>query len=143
MIHLVFNLTALKIDKLNIPKLSTVPADLAKLTKEVQEDFIKKTDFNTLEKKVTDNKTEQDNLEATVQNNHLTAGTSINGLKTKVDGIDLTKYVKKSDYDTKVGNLELKIPDISGLLQASAFNSKVSELKNRSKLQRVSLILVI
>ena len=34
----------------------------------------------------------------------------------KVDGIDLCKYVLKNDYDTKVGNLELKIPDISGLL---------------------------
>ena len=91
------NLTSLKteIDKLDIPKLSTVPADLAKLTKEVQEDFIKKTEFNTLEKKVTYNKTEQDNLETTVQNNHLTTGTSINGLKTKIDVIDLTKYVKK------------------------------------------------
>ena len=71
------NLTSLKteVDKLDIPKLSTVPADLAKLTKEVQEYFIKKTEFNTLEKKVTYNKTEQDNLETTVQNNHLTTGT--------------------------------------------------------------------
>ena len=48
--------------------------------------------------------------------NHLTTESSINGLKTNVDSIDLTKYVKKSDYDTKVDNLELKIPDVSGLL---------------------------
>ena len=40
---------------------------------------------------------------------------------------------KKSDYDTKVGNLELKIPDISGLLQTSGFNSKVSELEIKIK----------
>ena len=45
----------------------------------------------------------------------------------------MTKYVLKNDYDTKVGNLELKIPDISGLLQTSAFNSKVSELENKIK----------
>ena len=47
------NLTALKseVDKLDIPKLFTVPADLSKLTKEVQADFTKKTDFTTLEKK--------------------------------------------------------------------------------------------
>ena len=31
-----------EVDKLDIPKLSTVPADLSKLTKEVQEDFTKK-----------------------------------------------------------------------------------------------------
>ena len=38
------NLTALKtkVDKLDIPKLRIVPTDLSKLTKEVQEDFIKK-----------------------------------------------------------------------------------------------------
>ena len=47
-------------------------------------------------------------------NNHLTTENSINNLKTKVDGIDLTKYVKKGDYDAKVGNLELKIPDVGG-----------------------------
>ena len=67
-------------------------------------------------------------------NNHLTTESSINGLKTKVDSIDLTKYVKKSDYDTKVGNLELKIPDISGLLATSTFNSKVGELENKIKI---------
>ena len=27
----------------------------------------------------------------------------------RVNGIDLTKYVKKSDYDTKVGKLELEM----------------------------------
>ena len=66
--------------------------------------------------------------------NHLTTESSINGLKTKVDSIDLTKYVKKSDYDTKVGNLELKIPDIGGLLATSTFNSKVGELENKIKI---------
>ena len=45
----------------------------------------------------------------------------------------MTKYVKKIDYDTKVGNLELKIPDVSGLLQVSTFNSKISELENKIK----------
>ena len=66
-------------------------------------------------------------------NNHLTTEASINNLKTKVDDIDLTKYVLRNDYDTKVGNLELKILDISGLLQTIVFNSKVSELGNKIK----------
>ena len=106
---------------------------MAKLTNKVANDLVEETDFNALEKKVTDNKTGQDNLKTTVQNNHLTTETSINNLKTKVDGIDLTKYVRKSDYDTKVGNLELKIPDVSGLLQTSKFNSKVGDLENKIK----------
>ena len=53
------NLSSLKIevDKLDIPKLKTVPTDLSKLTKEVQEDFTKKTD---------NNETDNDNLEIKV-----------------------------------------------------------------------------
>ena len=43
----------------------------------------------------------------------------------------MTKYVKKNDYDTKVGNLDLKIPYVSGKLNTSDFNSKVSELENK------------
>ena len=83
--------------------------------------------------KVNENETDNDNLETKVNSNDLTTKTSINNIKTKVDGIDLTKYVLKSDYDTKVGNLELKIPDVSGLLQTSSFNSKVNELANKIK----------
>ena len=40
---------------------------------------------------------------------------------------------KKIDYDTKVGNLELKIPDISGLVPTNTFNSKVSEIETKIK----------
>ena len=83
--------------------------------------------------KVNENETDNDNLEIKVTNNHLTTESNINNLKTKVDGIDLTKYVLKSYYDTKVGNLELKIPDVSGLLQTSSFNSKVNEFENKIK----------
>ena len=78
--------------------------------------------------KVNENETGNDNIETKVNNNDLTTKTSINNLKNKVDGIDLTKYVLKSYYDTKVGNLELKIPDVNGKLNTSDFNSKVSEL---------------
>ena len=45
----------------------------------------------------------------------------------------MTKHVLKSNYDSKIGNLELKIPDISGLLGVSSFNSKVTELENKIK----------
>ena len=45
----------------------------------------------------------------------------------------MIKYVRKCDYDTKVGNLELKIPDISGLLPKNIFNSKITEIENKIK----------
>ena len=40
-----------EVDNLNIPKLSTVPADLAKLTNKNSNDLVEETDFNALEKK--------------------------------------------------------------------------------------------
>ena len=43
----------------------------------------------------------------------------------------MTKYVKKTDYVTKVDNLELKIPDVSRLLQTSTFNSKITEKEDK------------
>ena len=105
------NLASLKteVHKSDIPKLTTVPVDLSKLTKKVQEDFIKMTDFSLLKTKVDQNETDNDNLEIKVT----TTETSINNLKTKVDNIDVSKYVLKSDYETKVGNLELRIPDVT------------------------------
>ena len=39
--------------------------------------------------------------------------------------------LKKTDYDTKVGNLELKIPDVSRLLQTSTFNSKITQIEGK------------
>ena len=47
------NLASLKteVDKLENLKLSTVPADLAKLTNKIAKDLVKETDFNALEKK--------------------------------------------------------------------------------------------
>ena len=127
------NLSALKteVDKLDIQKLGTLQTDVAKLTNKVANDLVEKTDFNSLKTKVNENETDNDKLEIKVTNNDLTAKTSINNLRTKVNGIDLTKYVKESDYDTKVGNLELKIPDVSGKLNTSDFNSKVKELENK------------
>ena len=73
------NLSALKteVDQLDIPKLGTLPTGVAKLSKKLANDLVEKTDFNSLKIKVNENETDNDNL------------------KTKVDGINLTKYVKK------------------------------------------------
>ena len=59
------NLSALKteFDKLDIPKLGTIPTDVAKLTK-VANDLVEKTDFNSLKTKVNENEANNDNLES-------------------------------------------------------------------------------
>ena len=92
------NLSALKaeVDKPDSPKLGTLPTDVAKLTNKVANDLVEITDFNSLKTKVDNNEADNDNLEIKVTNNDLTTKTSINNLKTKANGIDLTKYVFKS-----------------------------------------------
>ena len=65
------------------------------MSNKVANDLVEKTDFNNLKTKVYNNETDNDNLEIKVTNNELTTKTSINNLKNKVNGIDLTKYVKK------------------------------------------------
>ena len=46
------NLASLKteVDKIDVEKLKTVPADLAKLTNKVANDLVEETDFNKLDK---------------------------------------------------------------------------------------------
>ena len=65
------------------------------MSNKVANDLVEKTDFNSLKTKVDNNKTDNDNLATKVTNKHLTTESSINNLKAKVNGIDLTKYVKK------------------------------------------------
>ena len=80
------NLFALKtkVDKLHIPKLGTLPTDVAKLSNKVANDLAEKNDFNSLKSKVDNNETDNGNLETKVDNNHLTVETSINNLKLKL-----------------------------------------------------------
>ena len=134
------NLVALKtqVDKIGVDKLKTVPVDLAKLTNAVENDLVKKTDYNT---KVT-------SIESQI------AGVTKNTLDNlgdiaKLKAVDTNNFVLKtklaSDVTTlenKIDTVDKKIPDISGLatktsftsyLQTATFNSKVTEEENKIK----------
>ena len=134
------NLAALKteVDKIDADKLKTVPFDLAKLSNVVNNDVLKKTDYNT---KVT-------SIESQI------AGVTKNTLDnlgdiTKIKAGDTSNFALKtklaSDVTTlenKIDTVDKKIPDISGLdtntsltsyLQTTTFNSKVTEVENKTK----------
>ena len=134
------NLAALKteIDKTDTDKLKTTPADLAKLSNVVKNDVVKKTDYNT---------------KAASIESHI-AGVTKNTLDnlgdiTKLKAIDTSSFALKtklaSDVTTlenKIDTVDKKIANISGLatktslnayLQASTFNSKVTEVENKIK----------
>ena len=134
------NLAALKteVDKIDADKLKTVPADLAKLSNVVNNDIVKKTDYNikvtSIEKQIAGvTKNTLDNL----------------GDITKIKAVDTSNFVLKtilaSDVTTienKIDTVDKKVPAISGLatktslnsyLQTATFNSKVTEVENKIK----------
>ena len=134
------NLAALKteVDKIDVDKLKTAPFDLAKLTNAVENDLVKKTDYNT---KVTTIETQIADLSKNTVDNLPEI--------TKLKAIDTNSFVLKtklaSDVTTlenKIDTVDKKIPDISGLatktsltpyLQIATFNSKVTEVENKIK----------
>ena len=134
------NLAALKteVDKIDTDKLKTAPTDLAKITNAIENDVVKKTDYNT---KVT-------SIEAQIPG--LTKNTVDNLADiTKLKAIDTNSFVTRTKFsadtnalDDKIDSVGKKIPDVSGLatktslnsyLQTSTFNSKVTEVENKIK----------
>ena len=134
------NLAALKteVDKIDADKLKAAPTDLAKLANAIENDVVKKTDYNT---KVT-------SIEAQITG--LTKNTVDNLADImKLKAINTNGFVNKTKFsadintlDDTIDGVEKKIPDISGLatktilndyLQTSAFNSKVTEVENKIK----------
>ena len=134
------NLAAVKteLDKIDTDKLKTAPADLAKLPNAIENDVVKKTDYNT---KVT-------SIEAQIAG--LTKNTVDNLADiTELKAIDTNSFVTRTKFsadtnvlDDKIDGVGKKIPDISGLatktslnsyLQTSTFNSKVTEVESKIK----------
>ena len=134
------NLAALKseVDKIDVDKLKTTPADLAKLSNLVKNDVVKKTDYNT---KVTS----IENQIAGVTKNTVDNLADI----TKLKAVDTSNFVLKTKLtaevntlQNKIDTIDKKIPDVSGLatktsltsyLQTATFNSKVTEVENKIK----------
>ena len=132
------NLAALKseVDKIDVDKLKTTPADLAKLSNVVKNDVVKKIDYST---KVS-------TIEAQIAG--LTKNTVDNLADiTKLKAVDTNSFVLKikfaSDFTTlenKIETVDKKVPGVSGVatktsltsyLQTSTFNSKVTEVENK------------
>ena len=115
------NLAALKteVDKIDVDKLKTTPADLAKLSNVVKNDVVKKSDYST---KIT-------SIEAQI------AGPTKNTVDnladiTKLKAIDTNSFVTRTKFsadtnalDDKIDGAEKKPPDISGLATKTSLNA--------------------
>ena len=108
------NLAALKteVDKIDTYKLKTAPTDLAKLTNAIENDVVKKTDYNTkvtsiegqiagLTKNTVDNLADITKLKAIDTNSFVTRtkfSTDTNALDDKIDGVEKKKRYKWISY---------------------------------------------
>ena len=110
------NLAALKpeVDKTDTDKLKTVPDDLAKLSNDVKNDVVKKTNSNAP--------------------------------KSKVDGIDVSKYVGRTKYETdgkaiydKIDAVEKKIPALTDFFTTARFNHEQNLLATKTALTTVEI----
>ena len=119
------NLAALKteVDKIDTDKLKTAPADLAKLTNAIENDVVKKTDYNT---KVT-------SIEAQIAG--LTKNTVDNLADiTKLKAIDTNSFVTRTKFsaDTnaldEVTEVESKIKDADIIVKSA--NTKVNTFRS-------------
>ena len=134
------NLAALKteVDKVDTDKLKTTPADLAKLTNAIENDAVKKTDYNT---KVT-------SIEAQITGLTKNTVDNLADIK-KLTAVDTNSFVTRTRFsadtnslDDKIDGVEKNLPDVSGLatktslndyLKTSTFNSKVTEIESKIK----------
>ena len=94
------NLASLKteVDKVDTDKLKTAPNDLAKLTNAIENDVVKKTDYNT---KVT-------SIEAQIAG--FTKNTADNLADiTKLKAIDTNSFVNKTKFSADINTLDDKI----------------------------------
>ena len=102
------NLASLKteVDKTDTDKLKTVPVDLAKLSNNVKNNVVKKTEYNSLKTKV-------DSIDTT-------------------NFVLKTKYEKDgSDFEGKISKIDKKIPYVSDLVKKADFNAKVTETEGK------------
>ena len=93
-----------EVDKIDVGKLKTVPVDLSKLSNVVNNDVVKKTVYDKL--------------------------------ITKVNATNTSGFVLKTQYDPDKSSLEKKINDadkkvliLSGLVEKTDYNAKISEVK--------------
>ena len=165
------NLANLKteVDKLDIDKLVPVLVDLSKLSNVVKNDVVIKTDYNAkiteIENKIPDisnlaTKTALTTVENKIPSvSNLATKTALTTVENKIPDIsnlatktaltnlsntvpDISTLIKKSDYDTKIAEIESKYVSNTGfdskIAQANVttkrnFDAKIIELQNNIK----------
>ena len=116
------NLASLKaeVDKLDINKLTPVPNDLAELSNVVKNDVFKKTEYDKLVGKVDNIDTTNFALKAKYEKYGSDFEDKVSKIDKKTKKPDVSGLVKKTNFNSKINEVEGKIPSINGLATNSA-----------------------
>ena len=68
---------------------------------------------------------------STVVKNDVVKKTLYNKLVAKVDNIDTSDFLLKTNYSTKITEIENKIPNTNDLVKKTNYNTKIIELENK------------
>ena len=66
-----------------------------------------------------------------VVKNDVVKKTVYDKLAAKVDNIDTSEFVLKTNFNTKLTGLENKIPNTNGLVKKTDYNTKITEIENK------------
>ena len=66
-----------------------------------------------------------------VVKNHVFKKTAYDELVAKVNSMDTSTFVLKTEYDTDKSELENKIPDTNGLVKKTDYNTKITEIEGK------------
>ena len=114
-----------EVDKLDIDQLVPIPVNLSKLSDVVKNNVAKKTEHNKLVTKVNDIDTINFVKKAKYEKDGSDFEDKISKIDKKIH--DVSDLVKKTDFNTKVTEIEGKIPSITGL----ATNSELTAVENK------------
>ena len=127
-----------EVGKIDIGKLNTVPVDLSKLSKVVNNDVVKKTVYNKLVAKVNSIDTIGFVLKTKCDTDKLDLEKKISDADKNIS--DTSGLVKKTDYNPKISEIEGKIPSISGLATNYALTAVENKIPNISSLVKKQTI---
>ena len=115
------NLASLKTEvvKTDADKIKITPVNFAKLNNVVNNDVVKKTEYNSLKTKV-------DSIDED----------KISKIDKKIP--DVSDLVKKTDFNAKVTEIEGKIPSISGLATNTALTAVENKIPDVSSLVKIT-----
>ena len=121
------NLASLKSneDKLDIDKLVPLPVDFSKISDAVKNDVVKRAVYDKLVAKLNNIDTSGFALKKKYDINKSDLGKKISNADKKI--LDISRLVEKTNYNTKITEIENKIPSISLL----ATNSTLTAVENK------------